>query len=478
MVSRLQLLGISAAEESRVYTNRGYSIEDMKSIGNTPGWLLQHDKRGPADTTAEAKAMEEEEQDRLDVSNVSDGRFGPRTAGLNMPLPSAYPSMAGLAKEALKANLKKDEKAKKKIAKKRIPDPAEAVRMKEEEDKKSLFQTPQWLLKRRKKQELAAASEVDVGINIMLNSGYPAGRRQSLGTLPGMSKHYPNSGYVNRARLPAGYQEPKEQQNLFQSLFKKKKKNTKNGAGVLIAPPVGRKPLESCSQFRGITAESKEVGDDDSAVGAVSNDSVFPFLAPGGEESIASVASPTTRVGSADGDPSRRQSMSLAGSSAVSVDGGGASGTRRSSVKPDDSASESKEARRGSVGSVAGSTITGRPSTRHSERIDAPLDDGAKPEELVMATFAGRHSRVPKGVYLERRGSFTVAPGLESFSTYLEDKKDSIRSIKYDEFGRVLGKGKRAESTAVMPRREIKATGLIRVMHTNVRDFCFCYGLL
>jgi hypothetical protein len=472
MVSRLKLLGVSAAEESRTFTNRGYTVEDMKNVGETPGWLLQFDKVHGAD--GEKKG---EDDGGSDGPNAKDGRFGPRAPGLSMPLPSAFPEMAGFAKEALKANLKKDEKAKKKIEQNRIPEPDEAVRLKEEKENKKFIETPKWLVKRRKQKELARMIELDVGMNIMLSSGYPAGRRESLAVLPGMSKHYPNSMYVNRAVLPPGYEEPTEQRGLFQGLFgkKKKKKQSKNSSDIVVAPPVGRKPLSSCSQHGHFTCETK---DDDSAIGHVDADSVFPFLAEDGAASVATAEEAHLAVpDDVDGDTAnkgRRGSGSVetgagrrASASVISGDAipegrrGSNSDGRRGSVNPDAT----------SVG-VSGSddvavVNTGSVVEAVEEKAETNSDD------MIIASFAGsRSSRVPKDVYLDRRGSFHVAPGLENFSKYLDEKKDAVKNIKYDQFGRVIsgseGKTTRAPMTE---RREIKAAGLIRVMHTNVSTY-------
>lgn len=507
MVSRLQLLGVSAAEESRTYTNRGYTVEDMKNVGETPGWLLQHDR---AEGHVESESKEDDDEDG---ANAKDGRFGPPTAGLNMPLPSAYPAMAGYAKEALKANLKKDEKAKKKIEAARIPGPDEAVRLKEEREKKKYFETPKWLVKRRQQKELARMIELDVGINIMLSSGYPAGRRESLTVLPGMTKHYPNNWYVNRAVLPPGYEVPKEKAGLLRGLFGKKKKQSKNSSDVVIAPSVGRKPITLCSQHATFPSEAK---DDDSAVGQVDNNSVFPFLADDGTASVssveqgqipvdlarrgstslrsgddrrASVTDATGRRASVTDDAGRRASVTdatgrrestsegtgllgdVAGRRGSVKDGIGRRGStreggRRKSVNPDDATVGSSEVNPhpgtvvSGVGSVSGS-VGGNTATSHQTCVVE-----TNGEDMLIASFAGGRS-VPKGVYLDRRGSFHVAPGLENFSKYLEEKKDVLKNMKYDQFGRLVTR-KDKSTTLMTERKEITAPGLIRVMHTNV----------
>jgi hypothetical protein len=514
LVSSLEFLGMPVAEECRVYTSKGYGVEDMKEIGKVPLWLQQHEKINSSmglgltsdSVHLEGKAEAEAAGTGTGTTGarvedlLRDGRYGPRYEGLDMKLPVNYPTTAGLAQEALQNNLKKDQKSKEKIKKNRIPTASEVLAQKNLEEKRIWIPTPKWLQQRQRRREKRRQIEVEVGMNLMLSSGYSASRRESLLTLPGMIPHYPNPSYDIPARLPINYTPPEEEKRYLTRLFgmKKKKQQQKQGLKIQISEAVGRKPVEYSSQYQLYLqslkeeelkklkqreeeeklllrqqqgeeeAEEKEGGQGEVGMGGDSIASVGATPPGDSVSALGSISGPGSITGSAAGSGARRGSGagSTVGSRAA---GGGGSVT-----------AESAGVGGGGDDQSVNTLMTKK--TNNTSPLLAPLLDLAPAGQSVtlkLASYAPENqtlfnSKASRSVFLDRRGSYLVAPGLESFSKYLEEKKNPLKMIKFDEYGRPIrqqgshqGKGKDEQET-ITPRKEIKAAGLIRVMNTNV----------
>jgi hypothetical protein len=493
LVSRLEFLGVPVAEECRVYTTRGYSLDDLKEIGQVPLWLQQHEKIGgtslssPVGVTPDQVHLTEGDKEDL----LRDGRYGPRADGLDMTLPVNYPSSAGLAIDALGNNLKKDRKAKEIIEKNRVPSVAEVLIKKEAAEKRVWIPTPKWIQERQRRKEKRKQIEVEVGMNLMLTSGYPASRRQSLVTLPGMTSHYPNPSYEMPAKLPPQFVPKPIPQKFLGNFFSKKK----NKLEIQISESVGRKPLELSSQYQSYLKSLKEEEkkklqqkeEEDRLIALLENPELGEEKeGKSGEGAAASLSGVESEIGSMVGsiEPSQdngqdqeRSLRSLGAAEDQSLNTLKTKQTNKSSQPVASSLALSLQSKKTAAApssisaSLTGSVVA---VTKKREEDSLALASFAEERKQTSSLFA-----TSKDIYLERRGSFLVAPGLESFSKHLEEKKNPLKKVQFDDYGRSLSSLKRSVSVGgtvtmtqqgetITPRKVIQAPGLIRVMNTNV----------
>jgi hypothetical protein len=324
-----------------------------------------------------------------DATLVRDGIFGPRSDGLSMKLPNAYPTRAGQAKDALKVAVKDHEKQLKKIEKERIPTAEELLRAEEHPPpKKPFIKLPEWFYERQRRKEMARDIRTDVSTNLLVHSMYESRRRSTLAALPGIQTHYPNPNNPDCARLPLDYLPlPPEKDPM---IFSKQKMVPKTGNTIIAVDHVGRKGKTLIQE---------------------------------GKEST---------------EKSRPQENTL---------------EKNENDHADD-----------------GSSITSCPiNDSHSEgEARVPLTaDGYEVATFAKSQQQGLFSKkpiIPPEVYLDRRGSFHISPGLEEFSTVLKKSAEEIDAERIAK--KAHAKALRASGENI--RKRPASYGLLCVLHTNV----------
>ena len=313
---------------------------------------------------------------------VKNGRYGPVTVDkFCMDLPLLFPTTAGQASAALNDHLVRYEKMKINAEKNRVRTAAELRKEKQVRlDKKKM---PEWLkriVKPHKSEEalLGKRLEADVTLFKLTESVYMARRKHAMGVLPGLGEHYPNIYYDSGAVVPLdlSYAHPPNIKSGWTSMFKSKASLIQERDDVLKGA-VGRGKKLNAN-------EPKSPGDNKFDDGNAQ-------LHNADDKTVEKAY----MVGHKENNATESETKKSRETDKIAVD------------NVDEISS---------LGDGVDSNI--QLAQNSSSALNMKVT-GLKNDEIVNRINAGftmNRKGFPNGVYMERRGSFPHAPGLETMT--------------------------------------------------------------
>lgn len=371
-ITQLHMTGASSASEIRHFTPRPQLVRHMKTLQERPDWIRSEDaasrfdSRTVDDLVMHLRADIAESRREKDFTSVrpvvcdmvKSGEFGPGVEEFTMPLPPAFPLLAGEAKSALRPALVEYERQLSKLRVEGLPKTLAEVHVPTTGEK--LLRTYHAVLRTEEKRNfamLASALEEEVRLYLLGERCYHAGRRESYIALPGMVPHNPNPLYTEPAVVI-----PTVDYDFAPGLLEP-------SAGKVV-PPVGRKPTrDQLAEYQRIVEQINAERMQSIAAAAVARSTSFE----------------------------------------------------------------------------TGNLLTSRHTQPGAACADEPVSVAAR--------------KLPPGVYLHRRGSCPVAPGLQDFQSTLTSE-----SVLGDNDQDTVN-GRRAEGEGQISEREV--AGLVRRFRVN-----------
>ena len=392
-------------------------LEELLVVPGAPNWLSKVTLKSPPDY--QSFSGRESYYDLLKHPMVKTTLFGPDVQKFSMPLPVNYPRKAGRAVNAFVLQLSQYEASKRKLTSERIPTSASELGIEEDEDESG--QTPEFLngdqlTMSQKRKNLIDTVRPHIAVNLMTERAYLATRRNCLPLLPGMEPHYPNPHYQEPA-IEHPFSPMKKVERSFLSKLS-------TFMDTQVVSPVGRRK-EYPDYYEDVEEYLREQSELDREAAAealiAKSNQTEEDEGKEGEEKKVDTPRPESRAGTATG--------SRPGSTATDT---------RPSTK-----SSLNDAETGGEGLIGTTPRARTPEAReghhnHKEEYEEDERDEEARDEFVVGeinleeTAAAmalknleeskekelqRRKRlgIPADVYLGRRGSFCVAPGLEPF---------------------------------------------------------------